>query len=93
MDTHTIPSTQFGIEDIAYFKWDKSKGLILRKLRTENSLTMKKLSQKISLLGVECSIDYLGSLEHGRVESLKTDKLLAIAHCLGVSLSYFSSKQ
>jgi transcriptional regulator with XRE-family HTH domain len=90
MDTQNNP--QFSIEDIAYFKWDKSKGLILRKLRTEKNLTMKQLSQKISLLGVECSVDYLGTLEHGRVESLKVDKLLAIVHCLNASFGYFSSK-
>jgi transcriptional regulator with XRE-family HTH domain len=92
MNTHLNP-TQFGIEDIAYFKWDKSKGIILRQLRTDKKMTMKQLSQRISLLNVECSIDYLGALEHGRVESLKVDKLLAVAYCLGVPLSYFSSKQ
>jgi transcriptional regulator with XRE-family HTH domain len=84
---------QFSIEDIAYFKWDKSKGITLRKLRTEKNLTMKQLSQKISLLGVECSIDYLGTLEYGKVESLKVDKLLAIVHCLEVELCYFSNRR
>jgi hypothetical protein len=91
MDTHNNP--QFSIEDIHELKWDKSKGLMLRKIRTEKGLTMKQLSQKITSLGIDCTLEYIGALEHGRSNAIASDKFIGLIRSLGVSPNYFSSKK
>jgi DNA-binding Xre family transcriptional regulator len=88
MDTSPLHSTQFGIEAIAYFEWDKTRGIALKKARDKQNISLRNLAKKIEeQTGVDFSFRYIGSLENGQSESIKKDKLLAITKALGISLN------
>jgi hypothetical protein len=85
----TSNSPQFGIEAIAYFKWDKSKASLLKRKRLEKGLSMKQLSQQIAVCEVECSLQYIDKLENGNAESIKSDKFITLLKCLNVDMQEF----
>lgn len=87
MDTHTTP--QFGIDAIAYFKWDRGKSSILKNKRLDKGLSMKQLSAKIASYGVICSMNYINTLENGSIESIKSDKFLALLKALDAEIKDF----
>lgn len=85
----TLKKRVISTEDVAYFKWDLEKGIILKKRRLEQRLTLKQLSQRLKEYGVVCGLDYISTLEHGRVDSLKADKLCSLLETLEIELDYF----
>jgi transcriptional regulator with XRE-family HTH domain len=78
------------LQSVAYFRWSKRSGDILREKRLENKLSMNDLSQRSEIeLGVICSLTYISKLEKGLSKSVEMDKLLALISVLNININEF----
>jgi ribosome-binding protein aMBF1 (putative translation factor) len=78
------------LQSVAYFRWNKRSGDILREKRTEKGLSMNEVSQRLEIdFGVIFSLTYVSKLEKGLSKSVEMDKLLALIAILNADINDF----